>query len=233
MNSKSYNIVIELLALRESNIFRNLKRPSIYEEAGLAKSSNNEKKVYNHDATLLQSGYHLLLSLARAAFTNDDGSIDNKRILMTTTFNEINGSGMDCVQMGLYDVADFIIRCCMIDKYCKFGDLNEFRKICEDRFLNIFGITYEKAKEEFENLSEIYYSKNNKIEAFNYAIDRNLEYIKFANSVLPEKDRVAPVRMLSSQSVTDEERNNVESDYSKCMKGLFNKLKKSLKKEKK
>lgn len=232
MNSKSYNIVIELIALKESNIFRNLKSPSIFEEAGLANSSNNEKKVYNHDANLLQSGYHFLLSLARAAFTNDDGSFDSKRILMTKTINEINGSGMDSVQIGLFDIAELIVECCMFDKYNKFKNMDEFREICDDRFPNIFGITFEKAKEEWIELSKKYESMN-KIDAFNYAIDRNLEYIKFANSVLPEKDKVAPVKLLSSQSVTDEERNNVEDGYSKCMKGLLVNLKKSLKKEKK
>ena len=228
MNSKSYNIVIELTALQASGVFRNLKKPSIFEEAGLARSSSNEKKVYNHDAMLVQSGYYFLLSLARAAFTNDDGSFDNKRVLMTNAINEIHDRGMECVQLGLHDIAELIIECCMIDKYDKFKNMDEFRKICGDKFSNIFGVTYEKAKEEWTELSKKY-SSMNKIEAFNYAIDRNLEFIKFANSILPEEDKATPVKLLASQSVTDEERNNMEDGFSKCVK----KLKKSFKEEKK
>jgi len=233
MYSKSYEIVKELIALQVANVFRGLKSPSIFEEAGVASSSEIEKKVYKHDGEIVNSGYKLILCLGRAAFTNDDGSINNKRFLLISAINNIQEMrDINCVHFGIIDLVNEIIKGVIIDKYESFKSLDEYTEICTDKFMSAFGISYEEIMNQCKEIAKKYESMS-KIDALNYAIDRNLEFIKFANSVLPEDDKVAPVKLLSSQSVTDEERNNVKDDYSKCMNGLANNLKKSLNKEKK
>lgn len=233
MNSKSYEIVKELISLHDSGIFLGLKKQSIFEEAGVISSSETEKKVYMNDMHLLSSGYKFILSLGRAAFTNDDGTIDNKRFLLISIFNFIQDlHNTNCVHIGIHELVETIIKCVLIDKYDKYNTIEDYNDVCGEKFLYAFGRTYEAIMIECRELTKKYKSMN-KFEAFNYAIDRNFEFIKFANSVLPEDDRVAPVEFLSSQIVTDEERNNVKDGYSKCMSNLLINLKKSLKKEKK
>ena len=104
MNSKSYEIVKELISLHDSGIFLDLKKQSIFEEAGVVNSSETEKKVYTHDMNLLNSGYKFILSLGRAAFTNDDGTIDNKRFLLISVFNLIQDiHDINCVHIGIHE----------------------------------------------------------------------------------------------------------------------------------
>ena len=232
MNSKCKEIFIELMALEKSKVFYNLKHESIFEEAGLASSSNTEKKVYKHDEELVQKGYLLLIALVRNAFVNDDSKIDSQLFQIYALFERISSAHDINLLVGSFsEAAMMIANRCLVRKCETFNSITDTYDIINKyRFKIAFDVDAFEIDEKVDELVKIYNGLS-KIKILNLAIERNQKWIDSHNKIW-ENDKVdcTPIEI---EDVSEEERNNVEPEFSKCMNGMKQNFINSMKQNKK
>lgn len=232
MNSKCKEIFIELMALEKSKVFYNLKHESIYEEVGLASSNKTEKKVYKHDEELVQKGYLLLIALVRSAFINDDSKIDSQLFQVYALFERISSAhNIDLLVGSFSEAAMMIANRCLVRKCEAFNTIADTYDIVNKyRFKIAFDIDAFEIDEDVDELVEIY-NKLSKIKILNLAIERNQKWIDLHNKIW-ENDKVdcSPIEL---EDVSEEERNKVEPEFSKCMNSVKQNFVNSMKQNKK
>lgn len=179
MNKNIKETVIELDAIRHSNMLRGLYLSAMGDE--------------NDDTEVLTRGFRLIQTVANSMFIDDLDRAEPMLIASTGYFRRV-ADNIENLHFKISDIINFTTDLLFIEnmnsldtKYLFFDRMN---KDIKNKFINLFGEKAETIDNLAEELAEKVYKNKSKKEMFNIALERCQPYIKKVNTILDEDNKI-------------------------------------------